>query len=129
MKTLGIIGLCVGLGTASLAGAAAPVTPMTLGSVDAVLAFCRQVNPAGASAYKALKESLLGKDDHAREVATHTSAYKNSFAQISSVLKSAPGDWAVRACNDLLPGRGVRPEHGHGSSRQSDRPNPGEHHK
>jgi len=88
MKTLGIIGLCVGLGTASLAGAAAPVTPMTLGSVDAVLAFCRQVNPAGASAYKALKESLLGKDDHAREVATHTSAYKNAFAQISSVLKS-----------------------------------------
>ena len=129
MKTLGIIALCVGLGTASLAGAAAPVTPMTLGSVDAVLAFCRQVNPAGASAYKALKESLLGKDDHAREVATHTSAYKNAFAQISSVLKSAPGDWAVRACNDLLPGPGPRPEHGHGSSRQSDRPNPGEHHK
>ena len=129
MKTLGIIGLCVGLGTASLARADAPVTPMTLGSVDAVLAFCRQVNPAGASAYKALKESLLGKDDHAREVATHTSAYKNAFAQISSVLKSAPGDWAVRACNDLLPGRGARAEHGHGSSRQNDHPNPGEHHK
>ena len=129
MKTLGIIGLCVGLGTASLAGAAAPVTPMTLGSVDAVLAFCRQVNPAGASAYKALKESLLGKDDHAREAATHTSAYKNAFAQISSVLKSAPGDWAVRACNDLLPGRGPRPEHGHASSRQSDRHNPGDRHK
>src|SRR2546430_17472332 len=120
MKTLGIIGLCVGFGTAPLAGAAAPVTPMTLGSVDAVLAFCRQVNPAGASAYKALKESLLGKDDHAREVATHTSAYKNAFAQISSVLKSAPGDWAVRACNDLLPRRGVTPEHGHGSSREGD---------
>ncbi len=120
MKTLGIIALCVGLGTASLARADARVTPMTLGSVDAVLAFCGQVNPTGASAYKALKESLLGKDDHAREAATHTSAYKDAFAQISSVLKSAPGDWAVRACTDLLPGRGVRAEHGHGSSRQGD---------
>ena len=129
MKTLGIIALCVGLGTASLARADARVTPMTLGSVDAVLAFCRQVNPAGASAYKALKESLLGKDDHAREVATHTSAYKNAFAQISGVLKSAPGDWAVQACNDLLAGRGVRAEHGHGSSRQGDKGGHGDKHK
>ena len=121
MRTLGIIGLCVGLGTASLARADAPVTPMTLGSVDAVLAFCGQVNPAGASAYKALKESLLGKDDHAREAATHTSAYKDAFAQISSVLKSAPGDWAVRACSDLLPGRGVAAQHGHRPSSRDDR--------
>ena len=129
MKTLGIIGLCVGLGTASLARADAPVTPMTLGSVNAVLAFCSQVNPAGASAYKGLKESLLGKDDRAREAATHTSAYKNAFAQISGVLKSAPGDWAVQACNDLLAGRGVRAEHGHGSSRQGDKGGHGDKHK
>src|SRR5882724_232790 len=103
MKTLGLIALSLALGTASLARADAPVTPMTLGSVDAVLAFCGQVNPAGASAYKALKESLLGKDDHAREAATQTPAYRDGFAQISRVLKSAPRDWAVRACNDLLP--------------------------
>jgi hypothetical protein len=102
---------------------------MTLGSVDAVLAFCGQVNPAGASAYKALKESLLGKDDHAREAATQTPAYRDGFAQISRVLKSAPRDWAVRACNDLLPGPGPRPEHGHASSRQSDKRDHGDKRK
>ena len=129
MKTLGLIALSIGLGAASLARADAPVTPMTLGSVDAVLAFCGQVNPAGASAYKAWKESLLGKDDHAREAATQTPAYRDAFAQISNVLKSAPGDWAVRACNDLLPGPGVRAEHGHASSRQSDKRDHGDKRK
>jgi len=61
MRTLGIIGLSLALGTASLARADAPVTPMTLGSVDAVLAFCGQVNPAGVSAYKALKNRSLAR--------------------------------------------------------------------
>jgi len=121
MKTLGLIALSIGLGAASLARADAPVTPMTLGSVDAVLAFCGQVNPAGASAYKALKESLLGKDDHAREAATQTPAYRDGFAQISRVLKSAPRDWAVRACNDLLPRPGVKADHGHRPSVRDDR--------
>lgn len=114
MKTLGIIGLSLGLGTASLAQADAPLNPMTLGSVDAVLTFCGQLNPAGASGYRAWRESLMGKEsERAREAATQTAAYKDAFAQLSSVLKSAPRDWAVRACNDLLPGPGVRARHGH----------------
>jgi len=47
MKTLGLIALSIGLGAASLARADAPVTPMTLGSVDAVLAFvARSIPPA-----------------------------------------------------------------------------------
>jgi len=79
MKTLGLIALSIGLGAASLARADAPVTPMTLGSVDAVFAFWWPGQSAGASAYKALKESLLGKDDRAREAATQTPAYRDGL--------------------------------------------------
>ncbi len=94
MKILGIIGLSLGLGTASLAQADAPLNPTTLGSVDAVLTFCGQLNPAHASAYRAWRESLMGKESgRAREAATHTATYKDAFAQISNVLKTAPRDW------------------------------------
>jgi len=130
MKILGIIGLSLGLGTASLAQADAPLNPTTLGSVDAVLTFCGQLNPAHASAYRAWRESIMGKEsERAREAATHMTTYKDAFAQISNVLKTAPRDWAVRACSDLLPGPGPRPEHGHASSRQSVPHNPGDRHK
>jgi len=93
---------------------------MTLGSVDAVFAFCGQVNPAGASAYKALKESLLGKDDRAREAATQTPAYRDGFAQISRVLKSAPRDWAFEPATISCRGR-RQSEHGHRPSVRDDR--------
>jgi hypothetical protein len=122
MRTLGMIALSLGLGTASLARADVPVNPMTLGSVDAVLTFCGQLNPAGASAYGALRESLIGKQsERAREAVTQTPAYRDGFAQISRVLKSAPRDWAVRACNDLMPGPGEKAQHGHRPSRPTGR--------
>lgn len=120
MKILGMIGLSIGLGTASLARADVAVNPTALGSVDAVITFCGQVNPGGVSAYQSLRDSLLGKpSEHAREAAVKSAAYQQAFNEISRVLISAPKDWAVKACTDIVPSS-KEVDHGHGPSRPGD---------
>ena len=119
MKVLGMIGLSLALGTAPLARADVPVNPTALGSVDAVITFCGQLNPSGASAYQSLRDSLIGKpSEDAREAAVKTPAYQQAFNEISGVLKSAPKDWAVKACTDIVPS--TKADHGNRPIRPGD---------
>jgi hypothetical protein len=98
---------CLGLAATSLAWADTSVNPSALGGVDAVLQFCGQINPAGASAYRSLKESLFGKQlDHALDAVERTAAYRQALTEVGGALAAAAPDWALKACIDIVPGPG-----------------------
>lgn len=83
------------------------VDPLALGSVDAVLNYCRQVNPGGAPGYGQLKISIFGKQSAATLSALEaTKQYKSGFAQMHSVLITTSRDSMRQACLDLVPSAG-----------------------
>ena len=101
MKIYTLLGISLGLTAASLASAGAPNDPMSQGGIDAVLSFCRQVNPAGASAYRSLEESLQGREREGRRAVERNATYLRAYAEVRGVLEAAPQDWARQACVSL----------------------------
>jgi hypothetical protein len=101
MKIYILVGISLGFAAASLASAHAPNDPMSQGGVDAVLSFCRQVNPAGAAAYRSLEESLQGRERDEWHGAQRTAAYLKAYTEVRSALEAARQDWALRACVSL----------------------------
>lgn len=113
MKTRVILGISLGLAMSSWAYADAPgnrpaaIDPTRLGSIDAVLHFCRHIDPDGSSGYRALRVAYFGRhSDRAFDVVEHTPQYHAAFTQIRGVLGAAPRDWALEGCRAILPGRG-----------------------
>ena len=104
MKIYTLVGISLGLTAASLASAGAPNDPMSQGGVDAVLSFCRQVNPAGAAAYRSLEESLQGKELEDWHRAKRKAAYLKAYGEVRGALEAARQDWALQACVSLASG-------------------------
>jgi hypothetical protein len=101
MKIHTLVGISLGLTVASLASAGTSNDPMSQGGVDAVLSFCRQVNPAGASAYRSLAESLQGREQEGRRAVERTAAYQRAYAEVRGALDAARQDWALQVCINL----------------------------
>lgn len=95
------VGIGLGLGASTLASADASTNAMGQGGQDAALAFCLQVNPAGASAYKSLASSL--RDERSKEGlgALRHPAYQRAYAEVFGALNAARPDWALGACVEL----------------------------
>jgi len=114
MKTRAYIGLSLGFALALTAPVSASATtttvvdPVGLGSLDAVLNHCRQLNPGGAAAYLKLKVSIFGYLSAARRAALEaTTQYKKGFNAVQGVLIYAPKDWARQSCLDLASSGGA----------------------
>jgi hypothetical protein len=126
MKIRTLLGISLGLAASSLACAADSTDSMERGAGDAVLAFCRQVYPAGESAYRSLEATLHNDrhddrnddrrddrhDDHSDGWlgGLHTAAYQRAYSEVYGALESAQPDWARNACSELAsrPGAGGR---------------------
>lgn len=102
------LGLGLGLALSSSAGADTPINPTTLGSVDSVLKFCRQIYPDAGPGYKAVKVSLFGKQpDITLDALERTADYQQAFAFIRLLLGSTPADEARKQCRNILPAGSV----------------------
>lgn len=102
MKIHVLLGIAIGLAASTLASAGVSTYAMEQGGRDAALAFCLQVNPAGASAYKSLEESVHGERLRAWRDAQRSAAYQRAYAEVFGALGAARPDWALGACVDLV---------------------------
>jgi hypothetical protein len=106
-----LAGACV---MASQASAAAPVDPVSLGKIDAAIAFCRQVYPDGEPAYNALRASVIGNLSVAAVNAlTQTTEYRESLESGSKTLADEPRETALKDCMALVPASGPPASHAH----------------
>jgi hypothetical protein len=116
MKTRTILGFGAACLLASLASAAESIDPATLGNFDAIVALCRQLNPGGESAYKALRASLIsGLSGTAVEALMQTEEYRDALEAGGKTAAKEPRESALRDCIKLVPTRGSRqaPAHKH----------------
>jgi hypothetical protein len=86
-----------------IAPAAPSMTPMSLGGLEAGVNFCKQVDPKSAAKYDELdKKYTEGMTDKEIAEARAERDYKDTYAQITDVLKKIPADKAVETCRGLL---------------------------
>jgi hypothetical protein len=109
MKTM--MFLTVGLLLAEASTAAAPVDAGALGGVDAAIAFCTKINPAGTVAYGKLRESTIGEDVDPADVdaALQTPEYRQAYEATAKNSESQPHAAAVKTCSDLTHATVKRP--------------------
>ncbi len=94
--------------------ASTTMTAFTLGTLDSVISFCRQANPAGGAAYLKLRQSLTGSlSDRALAALRQSPEYGIAYSQFGATLKDGlPEGYALKACRDIIPGGNARDDHG-----------------
>jgi len=109
MKTM--MFLAAGLLLAEASGAATPVDAGALGGVDAAIAFCTKINPAGTVAYGKLRESTIGEDVDPADVdaALQTPEYRLAYDATVKNSEGQPHAAAVKTCSDLTHATVKRP--------------------
>jgi len=86
-----------------MAPAAPSMTPMSLGGLEAEVNFCKQVDPKSAAKYDELdKKFTEGMTDKEIAEARADRDYKDTYAEITKLLKKTPADKAVETCRGLL---------------------------
>ena len=86
-----------------MAPAAPSVTPMSLGGLEAEVNFCKQVDPKSAAKYDELdKKFTEGMSDKEIAEARADRNYKDTYVEITKLLKKTPADKAVETCRGLL---------------------------
>ena len=102
MKTRAILGIGLSVAISWSAWAEEPIDPATLGSVDAIIATCHQVNPGGAVAYEALRKAVIGKQpESALAAIAQTPEYQQAFEVFRQKAEEEPGDSALKSCARL----------------------------
>ena len=101
MKIYTLVGVSIGLAVASLASANEPINRMEQGGADAVLSFCRQVFPGGASAFASIEKSLQGRELDNQQAVKKSAKYLQAYTEVRATLDAAPADWARQACVNL----------------------------
>jgi hypothetical protein len=104
MKTRMILSMAMACASASLAQAAAPLDPETLGKLDAAIAFCHTLHPDGEPGYKALRASMVGKlSEPALEALTRSPEYRAALENGARELSGEPRESALQDCKALAP--------------------------
>jgi hypothetical protein len=104
LKNRILLGVALSIAVTSSVRAAAPINPGYLGALDAVLASCRNVDPNGTAAYKALKISIIGKQsDSTLDAVERTAEYQQGFSAYRAIFNSAPHDLVLKSCTGLIP--------------------------
>ncbi len=105
--------LAVGVMLSPSIWAANSISPFSLGTLDAVVSFCRQVNPPGSMAYLRLSATLTdGFNDHSLDQMRHSAEYSSAYSQFSAALSNdVPQSDARAACIQI-----ASADTGHGQS-------------
>ena len=113
MKTRAYIGFSLGLALALTAPVSASATattavdPAVLGAVNAVVNYCRYLNP-GVTGYWKPKASIFGKPSADTLAALRaTTQYKESYKVVHDWVISTPKGWARQSCLDLVSSAGT----------------------
>jgi hypothetical protein len=103
------VGLIAACALSPWADAAQPIDAATLGSIDAAIGFCRQLNPANEPIYAAFRASVIGSLQGAALTAlTETPEYRDALEAGTKELVDKPHDTAAKECAALKPPRAVR---------------------
>jgi hypothetical protein len=103
------LGFAIAVAATSLASAAEPGYAGTLGNFDAIVASCTQLNPAGESAYKAMRASLVGDMSSAElEALMQTPEYREALESSNKSIAAESKDVALKDCIKLMPSHGAR---------------------
>lgn len=105
-RTRLICSLAFGVVSVPAAWASNSMSPFSLGTLDAVVGFCSQVNPAGGNAYRHLSATLTdGLNDRALDQMRHSADYGSAYSQFSAALSdSLPRADARAACVQIASG-------------------------
>ncbi len=109
-----VFGLVMAVMLTSSAQASTTVSAFTLGTLDSVISFCRQVNPAGGAKYLQLRKSLTGGlSDHALVMLQQSPEYGIAYSQFGATLRDGlPDGYALNACREIIPGGSDHGNHG-----------------
>jgi len=102
MKTRIFLGISLGFAMSWSAWADGPLDPTALGSLDAMLASCLQVNPAGKAAYDTLRAGVIGEQaDGVVAALVQTPEYRQAYEATHEKTEAAPRDETVKECTHL----------------------------
>lgn len=102
MKTRILTGISLAIAMSCSAWADGPLDPAALGSFDAMLASCLQVNPAGKAAYNSLRATMIGEQaDGAVEALAQTPEYKQAYEAAHQKAQAEPRDTVINDCASL----------------------------
>jgi len=102
MKTRILIGLGLGFAMTCAAWADGPLDPAALGSFDAMLASCLQVNPAGKPAYDSLRAAMIGEQaDGVVAALEQAPAYREAYEAAHQKAEAEPRDVTLKECANL----------------------------
>lgn len=97
------LGLALASSVDAFAQSNTTVDPTALGSLDAVVKYCSNVDPGGAAGYSGLRISIFGQQSAATLGALEATAqYKKAFSEARGALLSAPPGWARKSCLGLV---------------------------
>lgn len=104
LKTRIVLGLGFGLIAAIAVRAEESIDPVTLGNLDAVIAFCGEINPAGAPSYAALKKTVVGSEAaEAVEAVTQKPEYHEAYEATRKNATGQSHEAALNSCQSLAP--------------------------
>jgi hypothetical protein len=84
------------------AAASAAADPAALGRIDAMLATCREANPAGKAAYDTMRKAMVGEQQAGALAATvQTPEYRQAFDSARQQAAAESKESAVTGCVQL----------------------------
>jgi hypothetical protein len=102
MKTRIIFGIGLAIALSSSTWAEQPLDPAQVGSFDGMLNVCREINPAGISAYNKLRETLIGQQpDGAVEALIQTPEYRQAYEAARQKSADEPHEKVLKECTQL----------------------------
>ena len=113
MKTRIIFGIGLAIAMSCSTWAEESLDPAQVGSFDGMLNVCREINPAGISAYNKLREALIGQQrDGAVEALTQTPEYRQAYEAARQKSADEPHEKVLKECTQLAAALTPRPRHG-----------------
>src|SRR5207247_9323314 len=102
MKNRIILGIGLAIALSSSTWAEQPLDPAQVGTFDGMLTVCREINPAGISAYNTLRAALIGpQPEGAVEALTQTPEYRQAYAAAGQQSADQPHENVLQDCTQL----------------------------
>ena len=109
MKTRILIGISLGFAISCPTWAEEPLDPAALGSFDAMLASCREVNPTGKASYDSLRLLMIGEQaDGVVDALAQTPEYRQAYEAAQQKAAAEPSDVKLKECANLAAALGPK---------------------
>jgi hypothetical protein len=101
--------MILGLGMGCAAWADGALDPTTLGSIDAIVASCAQVNPAGKAGYDSFRQTVIGEHSEADvAAATQSPEYRQAYDVAHQKTEAEEREVFMKECGTLASSMGPR---------------------